>query len=208
MDFCGPYCTSTEGQRYVLVFVDQFTKMVELVPCGDQLSSTVAQCFYERIICRYGTPRALLSDRGPQFKSQLIELLCATFGVNKIFSSAYYPQGDGFAERFMRTMNNSLSVLCRSAPKTWDTFLPGLAFAYNVTEHAATGLTPFFLNSGRVPRFPRGGRATGGRPQKVKKTTPGTFSPSLPTAPPQAPAHGLDSRTSSLLRTGGSVVVV
>ena len=50
MDFCGPYVVSTRGNRYILVFVDQFTKMVELCPCSDQLSSTVSQCFYDRII--------------------------------------------------------------------------------------------------------------------------------------------------------------
>ena len=157
MDFCGPYLTSRHGNRFILVFVDQFTKMVELCPSGDQLASTVTKCFYERIICRYGLPDALLSDRGPQFRSKLVEVVCATFNIRKVFSSAYYPQGDGFAERFMRTMNNSLSILCRQAVADWDQFIPGLAFAYNVTEHTATGFTPFFLNFGRVPRLPKEG---------------------------------------------------
>ena len=153
MDFCGPYKRSQDGSRYVLVFVDQFTKMVELCATKDQLADTVAHLFYERILCRYGAPRFLLSDRGPQMRSLLVQQLCTTFGVQKIFSSAYYPQGDGYAERFMRTLNNSLSILTSTTTSTWDKYLPSIAFGYNVTEHAATGHSPFFVNFGRIPRL-------------------------------------------------------
>ncbi len=156
-DFCGPYLQSDHGNKYILVFVDNFTKWVELVPLPNQLASTVCAAFYERIICRHGVPRMLLSDRGPQFKSNLIEFLCASFGIKKIFSSAYYPQGDGFAERFMRTLNNSLSILTTDTPTQWDVYVPGLQFAYNSSEHSATGHTPFYLNTGRVPSLPEGG---------------------------------------------------
>ncbi|EZG42922.1 KRAB-A domain protein, partial [Gregarina niphandrodes] len=111
LDFCGPYPTSESGMRYVLVITDQFTKWVELIPTKDQLSLTVVQVFYERIICRHGCPLRVLSDNGPQFRSALVALLCQYFGMQKIFSSAYYPQGDGYAERMMRTLNNSLASL-------------------------------------------------------------------------------------------------
>ena len=159
-DFCGPYLQSDHGNKYILVFVDNFTKWVELVPLPNQLASTVCAAFCEHIICRHGVPRMLLSDRGPQFKSNLIEFLCASFGIKKIFSSAYYPQGDGFAERFMRTLNNSLSILTTDSPTQWDVYVPGLQFAYNSSEHSATGHSPFYLNTGRVPSLPEGGEWT------------------------------------------------
>ena len=156
MDFAGPYITSDAGNRYVLVFVDHFAKWVELVPTGDQLALTVMQAFYARVICRHGCPEYLLSDRGPQFHGALIQAMCDHFGIRKIFSSAYYPQGDGFAERFMRTLNNSLAALCQVDYHLWDTFLPGLQFAYNTSAHSATAVSPFYLNTGRVPLLPGG----------------------------------------------------
>ena len=158
VDFAGPLITSSNGSKYVLVFVDQFTKWVELVPTADQLASTVVQAFYTQVICRHGCPEYLLSDRGPQFIGSLVEAMCSHFGIKKIFSSAYYPQGDGFAERFMRTMNNSLSALSREDPRLWHTYVPGLAFAYNTSGHAATKVSPFELNTGRVPMLPGGTR--------------------------------------------------
>ena len=104
----------------------------------------------------------------------MVLCLCDTFGLQKVFSSAYYPQGDGFAERFMRTLNNSLSVLCRADPTHWHDFLPsttqpwhflaaqsdwdflpGLQFACNSAKHEATHLSPFEMVSGKLPRSPR-----------------------------------------------------
>jgi len=151
-DFCGPYVHSERGFVYILVLYDNFTKWVELIPCHDATARTVAQAFYERIICRHGTPAYFLSDRGGHFKANLIESLCATFGVRKIFSSAYYPQGDGYAERFMRTLNNSLATLASQDHSRWDQYVAGIAFAYNSTPHAGTGVSPFLLNHGREPQ--------------------------------------------------------
>src|SRR5699024_10817764 len=133
---------------------DHFTKWVELIPTPEQLAITVVNAVCDRIICRHGCPGRLLSDNGPQFRSALVETLCSYFGIQKIFSSAYYPQGDGHAERFMRTLNASLSTLSAGAPMEWDKFLPGIQFAYNNAEHEATRHTPFELNTGRIARMP------------------------------------------------------
>lgn len=106
-----PYPKAKSGEKHVLVITDHFTKWVEPIPTRDQTSITVVRYFYERIICRFGRPRRLLSDNGPHFKADQFEALCRQFGIKKIFAFAYCPQEDGAAERMMRTMNNSLSVL-------------------------------------------------------------------------------------------------
>jgi hypothetical protein len=150
-DFAGPYCPTVAGHRYVLVFVDQFTKWVELVATPDQTAPTVVRAFYRHIVCRHGCPQRFLTDNGPSFRGELVRALCDEFQVAKVFCTTYYPQGDGYAERFMRTLNNSLAVLSREDPERWDDYLPGVQFGYNITEHAATGETPFALNYGRLP---------------------------------------------------------
>lgn len=161
MDFAGPYPRSNSGKAYVLVITDQFTKWVELIATEDQLAETVVQAFYDKIICQHGCPQALLTDNGPQFRSALVESLCAYFNIRKIYSSAYYPQGDGYAERFMRTLNNSLATLSRQDPANWDKYVPGVKFAYNSAEHEAISVSPFEMNTGRVPRLPGEGTAPG-----------------------------------------------
>ena len=155
-DFCGPYNTGS-NYRYILVIIDHFTKWVELIPTKTQEAKEVAQAFYDRIICRQGCPRRFLTDQGSCFKSNLVEHLCSLFQIQKIYSSAYFPQGDGTAERFMRSLNDALSILSRHHPEDWPAFVQGVAFAYNSSVHASTGQTPFMLNTGRVPSFPEEG---------------------------------------------------
>jgi transposase InsO family protein len=154
MDFGGPYSRTNRENAYILVCIDHFSKWVELIPCVDQKAPTVAQALYDYVICRHGCPKRLLSDNGPQFRSELLQQVCDMFGIQKIFASAYYPQGDGTAERFMRTMNNSLATLTSERPDEWDTVLPAVAFAYNSTPSAATAYSPFCVLHGREPRFP------------------------------------------------------
>ena len=57
----------------------------------------------------------------------------------------------------MRTLNNSLSILSQSNVEDWDRYVCGFQFAYNSSIHAATGLTPFSLVTGRAPSFPEEG---------------------------------------------------
>lgn len=149
MDFCGPYVTSRSGHRFVLVLIDHFTKWVELAPLQDQSAETVCNAMQKYVIFRHGCPERLLSDNGPQFRSHLVNAVCGLFDIEKIFSSTYYPQGDGNAERFMRTLNNALAVLAHDDVDSWDEHLQAVAFAYNTTPNAATGVTPFLLNHGK-----------------------------------------------------------
>jgi hypothetical protein len=61
-------------------------------------------------------------------------------------------------------MNNSISVLAKEDNRGWDRFVPTVQFAYNASAHAATGLSPFMLNTGRIPRMP-------GEGETPRKTT-------------------------------------
>ena len=68
----------------------------------------------------------------------------------------------------MRTLNNSLSILSRDHQQDWDTFVPGVQFAYNSSAHASTGFPPFVLVTGRIPTFPEEGWLS----TRQKSTTP------------------------------------
>ena len=46
---------------------------------------------FERIICRYGFPKILLSDRGAHFVNSLIENLCIEAGIKKVMNSSCHP---------------------------------------------------------------------------------------------------------------------
>ncbi|PIK33227.1 hypothetical protein BSL78_29961 [Apostichopus japonicus] len=77
-----PVCQDT-GNKYVLVFIDSFTKYVELVPLPNITARTIATAFIDRIICRHGAPESLHSDRGSNFLSRIVAEVCKLFEIRK-----------------------------------------------------------------------------------------------------------------------------
>ena len=67
-------------------------------------------------------------------------------------SSAYHPQTDGATERANRTIMQMLRQCVKPDQKDWVRKLPAIEFAINIAHSESTGYSPFFLNSGRMPR--------------------------------------------------------
>ena len=69
--------------RNILMITDHFTRYALVVVMKDQTTKTVTKVFYECFMVVFGAPVKLLSDRGANFMSALVEELCATFGIQK-----------------------------------------------------------------------------------------------------------------------------
>ncbi|GJU70137.1 reverse transcriptase domain-containing protein [Tanacetum coccineum] len=89
IDFMGPF-PSSRGNKYILVAVDYLSKWVEAkaLPTND---ARVVVKFLKSLFARFGTPRAIISDRGTHFcndqfanKGRLEEKSCS--GSDKLVS--------------------------------------------------------------------------------------------------------------------------
>ena len=69
--------------KNVLMITDHFVRYTLAVVMKDQTAKTVTEVFYECFIAVFGVPMKLLSDRGANFTSALVEELCAAFGIQK-----------------------------------------------------------------------------------------------------------------------------
>ena len=87
--------STVNGNCYVAVFMDYLTKWPEAFAIADQTVETIAKLFVEQIVCRHGIPEHLLSDRGTNFLSTLMQEVCKLLGVKKLNTSGYHPQTDG-----------------------------------------------------------------------------------------------------------------
>ena len=55
---------SSSGHEFILVAIDYFTKWVEATSYAKLNAAKVATFIKSQIICRYGVPHELISDRG------------------------------------------------------------------------------------------------------------------------------------------------
>jgi transposase InsO family protein len=152
IDHIGPFPMTNGGYKYILVIVDRFTRYAEAVPCADESAATTANIFIDHIICRYGFPLVLLSDRGSGFTSILFTELLKILGVKKIKTMAYHPKSNGGVEIVNKTLKKTLKMWVNEHHNDWDVLLPYAIFSYNTSVHSTVHETPFYLNTGRQAR--------------------------------------------------------
>ena len=99
IDIVGPL-PYTDGFRYLLTCIDQFTRWPEAIPILDIRAETVADVFFSGWIARFGTPATITTDWGAQFESKLWDGLCNQFGIVRNRTTSYHPQSNGRSNVF------------------------------------------------------------------------------------------------------------
>jgi transposase InsO family protein len=96
-----------------------------------------------RILCLYGVPKKIMSDRGSQFTSKFWEKLNESMDTKINFSSTYHPHMDGQMERTNQILENMLRACSLKYGKSWDKSLPYAEFSYNNSYQASIEMVPF-----------------------------------------------------------------
>ena len=99
IDIIGPLSKSNEKDM-IVVIVDWFTKMIWLkVTMINVSSEEIAKIYQDEIWKLHRIPRAIISDRGPQFASRFMEDLTKALGIKQMLLTTYHPQTDGQMEQ-------------------------------------------------------------------------------------------------------------
>ena len=154
LDICGPFPKTIRGNKYIICFIDLFSKYVEAIPLPATDAPLLAQTFFDHVVARHGVPSRILSDQGSNLVGKILTELCAIMGIQKLRTSPYHPACNGAVERFNQTLGGLLRRYAQDNQERWDDFLPGILFSYHNTVHRTTNFTPFFLAHGRHPRTP------------------------------------------------------
>jgi len=121
---------------------------VELEGIADISSEAVARRLYKRHYPIYGIPTAIVSDRGPQFVSDLWKHFCKLLGVERRLSTGYHPQTDGATERMNQEIQKIMRIWACYTQNNWLSFLPTVMASINEREASSTGMSPFFYMHG------------------------------------------------------------
>jgi hypothetical protein len=99
-----------DGNRYILVCVDSWSRAVELFALKQANSSEVFQCLYD-VLCRWGTPHELRCDNAKAFTSYIVKALLARSHVKMHLTAPYSHQSNGQVENCNRRVMDILRAL-------------------------------------------------------------------------------------------------
>lgn len=144
---------NAEGQpfQYVLLFVDALSKFPVAYAIANKEMNTIATALWQ-FITLFGAPVVLVSDQGAEFVNEVIAGLAKLHGIDRRITSPYRPQANGQVERFNRALINILRKCTGDAPGRWYDWMEFALMVIRTSVHSATGLTPFEVLFGRVPR--------------------------------------------------------
>uniref|UniRef100_A0A3P9DAT6 Integrase catalytic domain-containing protein n=1 Tax=Maylandia zebra TaxID=106582 RepID=A0A3P9DAT6_9CICH len=153
VDYVGPLPRTQRGNAYILVFVDYFSKWVEVSAVREATAQVAANKFITDIFARHGSPSHLISDRGTPFVSELFEHVLLTLGTEHRLTTAYHPQTNA-TERVNRTLKTAIRAYVGDKHTSWDKYLPQICFALCTAPHESTGLSPSMMLYGRELDMP------------------------------------------------------
>ncbi|GJR43679.1 reverse transcriptase domain-containing protein [Tanacetum coccineum] len=143
IDFMGLF-PSSRGNKYILVAVDYLSKWVEAttLPTNDAL---VVCKILKSLFARFGTPRAIISDRGTHFCNYQFAKVMLKYGVTHRLSTAYHPQTSGQVEVSNRGLKRILERTVGKNRASWSDKLDDALWAFRTTFKTPTECTPYKL---------------------------------------------------------------
>jgi len=151
IDSIGPLPADAEGNKYIMVAIDCFTRVVEL-KATKSTTAVEAASFLLEIFGRYGPPRVIHSDNGPQYAARVVEEFTHLFKMKKSVTLPYRPQANGINERVNGEVMRHLTALTMddtAVKANWSLSLPIVARIINYSYHSAIGTYPAKLLYGR-----------------------------------------------------------
>ena len=154
VDLVGPIMPrSRSGKKYILTLVDYATRYPEALALPSIETERVADALFD-IFSRVGIPEEIITDRGSQFTSQMMDEVRGLLSIKHLPTTPYHAMANGLVEKFNGTLKSMLKKMCAEEPEYWDRYLPAVLFAYREAPQSSMGFAPFELLYGRTVRGP------------------------------------------------------
>ncbi len=151
LDFI-PELPESNGFDNILVVVDKLTKYGIFIPTTTTINEIeTANLVFKHIICDYGLPRQIISDRDAKWTGKFWEEVCEEMKIKRALTTAHHPQADGQTEILNQTIEIAIRAYVGPERDDWSEMLNPLRLAYNSSVNSSTGYSPAFLLRGYEP---------------------------------------------------------
>ncbi|XP_076547390.1 KRAB-A domain-containing protein 2-like [Osmia lignaria lignaria] len=153
VDYYGPLPTARGGFKYLVVFLDVFSKFVRLYPLRRATTVVTLTRLTKDFIPSVGKPACIISDHGAQFTLKVWAEELKNHDIKPIFSSIRHPQSNP-VERVNREISRILRTLTNVEHSAWVRYVPVIETYCNELYHHSTGYTPLELLKKTYPNRP------------------------------------------------------
>ena len=145
LDTIGRLLTTSKGNCYALTCMDLPTSYLITVPMKSKSADEVTMAYLERVLPTSSCSIYVLQDNRTKFRNrQLVDTL-KCLGIKPIYSSPYYPHGNGKLENSHNFLEWSIAKFLHNTNLEWDDIIPIATYVYNISPTANGLESPFYL---------------------------------------------------------------
>ncbi len=134
-----------------IVMVDAFSRKVAARPVKDLRANTVKVAM-EEMLNELGPVSTVRSDRGKEYKNQIISLMMKRRNIKQVFS--YPPLKAAMAERTIKEIKNKLYKILQSKGRhDWWEFLPDVVKSHNASYNRNLGMSPDEVTPNKIAQL-------------------------------------------------------
>ena len=144
IDTIGPFPADKDGNKYIIVIIDTFSRWIELYPSKENDAVSAASALYQHF-GTFGLPKWIGSDLGVEYRNNLVKHFLALVGVEHKTSIAHSHEQNGIVERANKEVRRYINDIVydkRLAENQWSEYLPTMKRIYNSLKKQLTGYSP------------------------------------------------------------------
>ena len=152
-DALGPISSEKFKYQYCFVMIDQKTRFPLAFELTAYNAKNVVNCLLKAFSI-FGVPQFISMDNATCHSAKIVKILLSKIGCTPIFITPTNSRGNGLAERCIGTLKELIHKVAVEKRHSWHIFLPHILWCLREIPQTSTGVPPWMLAFGFLPRGP------------------------------------------------------